>query len=161
MSTELDAVIGNWYRHLDKGQLFSVVAFDEEAGVIELQHFDGDIEEIELPAWYEMTLELAEPPEDWTGPVDDVERDDLSYTETGMAPSDWRKPLEENPGPSREPWEDASSEDERDEWAEGTPGEELEAQEEIEGSVTQSPWAEGGASEGEGSGEEEEAEPRE
>ena len=162
MSTELDPIVGNWYRHLDKGQLFCVVAFDEEAGVIELQHFDGDIEEIESPAWYEMTLEPAEAPEDWTGPVDNVERDDLSYTETGMTPPDWRKPLEEIPGPSREPWEDAGSEDERDEWAEGTLGEDLESQEEIEGSVTQSPWAEGGATEREGSGEEEEeAEPRE
>lgn len=161
MSTELDPVIGNWYRHLDKGQLFFVVAFDEEAGLIELQHFDGDLEEIEPPAWYEMTLELAEPPEDWTGPVDDVERDDLSYTETSMTPSDWQKPLEENPGPSQEPWEDARSEDERDEWAEGTFAEEMETQQEIEGSVTESPWAEEGTGEGEGSAEQEEAEPRE
>jgi hypothetical protein len=108
-----------------------------------------------------MTLELAEAPEDWTGPVDDIERDDLQYSETGMAPSDWRKPLEELPGPSRETWEDKRSEDERDEWAEGTLSEELETQQEIEEGVAQSAWAEEGTTTQEVSPEEKEAEQRE
>ena len=160
MSTELDPVVGNWYRHRDKGQLFSVVAIDEEAGLIELQHFDGDIEEIERPAWYRMTLELAQPPEDWTGPVDDIERDDLPYTETGMAASDWQEPLEENPAPAREPWEDARPENERDEWAEGTPAEEVESQDTIEQSVTESAWSEESSGEATGSADQEESELR-
>ena len=142
MSTELDPIVGNWYRHLDKGQAFQVVAVNETARTIELQHFDGDLEEIESDDWYKMTLEPAATPEDWTGPVDDVQRDDLGYTDTNMERPDWRKPLEENPGQAGESWEDSRSEDERDEWAEGTPTEDLSPQEEIEETPSSSPGVE-------------------
>jgi hypothetical protein len=30
--------------------------------------------------WTTLPLEFAEPPEDWTGPLNDVEVDDLGYT---------------------------------------------------------------------------------
>lgn len=133
MSTELAPIVGNWYRHLDKGQVFCVVAIDEDAGVVELQHFDGDIEEVELAPWYQMTLEPAEAPEDWTGPADDIERDDLPETETDMTASDWRTSLQEMPGPAEEAWEDLAPEDERDDWAEGLPAERRWPQEDVEG----------------------------
>jgi hypothetical protein len=82
MKNELEPVVGNWYVHLDKGEPFRVVAIDEEARTIEIQHFDGDIEECDVDEWRAMDLELGEEPEDWTGPVDDVQADDLGYTET-------------------------------------------------------------------------------
>ena len=31
MNSEADPIVGNWYRHLDKGQPFVVVAVDDEA----------------------------------------------------------------------------------------------------------------------------------
>jgi len=124
MSTELEPIVDNWYRHLDKGQTFVVVAIDEDAGTVEVQHFDGDLEQIDLESWSELELELAEEPENWTGPVDDVETDDLGYSETDMSAEDWRKPLREAHGDERESWEDTTPEDERDEWGEGAPAEE-------------------------------------
>ncbi|MGJ0483765.1 MAG: DUF6763 family protein, partial [Methylomicrobium sp.] len=54
MKNEADPIVGNWYQHLDKGQAFQVVAVDEDAGAVELQHFDGDVEEIDLDAWYRL-----------------------------------------------------------------------------------------------------------
>ena len=42
-----------------------------------------------------MALEPIETPEDWTGPMDDIERDDLGYTETDMSAEDWAEPLGE------------------------------------------------------------------
>jgi hypothetical protein len=65
--------IGEWYRqHGD--QLFEVVAVDEEAGTIEVQYFDGTVEEMELDDWKEQwkagALESADAPEDWSGSVD-------------------------------------------------------------------------------------------
>lgn len=111
MANELDPLIGNWYRHLDKGQMFRVVAFDEYDALVELQHFDGDIEEVDLTAWRSMDLEIAEAPEDWTGPTDGVENDDLDYTETGMSGRDWRRPLEETPREETEAWERTDPED--------------------------------------------------
>ncbi|MEW6353832.1 MAG: DUF6763 family protein [Pseudomonadota bacterium] len=91
-------IISQWYRHLDKGYQFQVVSVDEQAGTVELQHFDGDVEEVDLDSWYQLEVEPIEPPEDWTGPMDDVERDDLGYDETDMTGSDWTKPLREEGG---------------------------------------------------------------
>jgi hypothetical protein len=95
MPAEIRPEVSQWYRHLNKGQPFYVTAVDEDAGTVEIQHFDGDVEEIDLDDWDEMQIEPIEPPEDWTGPVDDVERDDLGYTETDMTLEDWQEPLEE------------------------------------------------------------------
>lgn len=82
-------IVDQWYRHLDKGESFRVVAIDEDARTVELQDFDGDIEEIELDDWYGMDVEPIDPPEDCTGPLDDVERDDLGYTDTGTEAAEW------------------------------------------------------------------------
>ena len=87
--------VSQWYRHLDKGQEFQVTAIDETEGTVEIQHFDGDVEELDLDAWHMMDIEPIETPEDWTGPMDNVEHDDLGYSETGMTGSDWNEPLTE------------------------------------------------------------------
>jgi hypothetical protein len=79
MIGELDPVEGNWYHHFDKGQDFMVVDVNEREGTVDIQHFDGDIEELEMEEWEEMDLEEIEPPEDWTGPLNNLESDDLSY----------------------------------------------------------------------------------
>ena len=72
--------IGNWYR-IKGSESFEVVAFDEDDGTIELQYFDGTVEEMDLEDWHAEkeigALEEIEPPEDWTGSVDvDPEEDD-------------------------------------------------------------------------------------
>ncbi len=62
-------VIGRWFRR-PNGNVFEVVAVDEEDHTIELQHFDGTIEEVDLETWAELlTVEVAAP-EDWSGSVD-------------------------------------------------------------------------------------------
>jgi hypothetical protein len=76
-------VLDQWYRHLDKGGRFRVIAIDDTARTVEVQDFDGDVEEIDLDNWYVMDIEAIAPPEDLTGPMDDIERDDLGYTDTG------------------------------------------------------------------------------
>ena len=73
--------IGQWYRHLDKGEVFQVVGLDEEAGTVEIQSFGGDVDEIDESSWDALPFALTEPPEDWTGPMDDIERDDLGYAD--------------------------------------------------------------------------------
>lgn len=113
MKNELEPIVGSWYRHVDKGQMFRVVAVDEDAETIEIQHYDGDVEEIDFYAWPDLELELAEEPEDWTGPVDDVETDDLGYTETDMSEEDWRAPLAETRRKASS-FEDDDDEDEED-----------------------------------------------
>jgi len=83
--------VGRWYRRLN-GNLFEVVAVDEDKSTVELQHFDGTIEGVELDAWWDIDLELAEAPEDWSGSVD-VDLEDLSDPERSISQT-WHDPLE-------------------------------------------------------------------
>jgi hypothetical protein len=88
MRKELDPIVGNWYQHLDKGQTFRVVALDDINDMVEIQHLDGDLEEVDLETWYEFDLEPCAEPEDWTAPMDDIEVDDLDVTETTISRQD-------------------------------------------------------------------------
>lgn len=95
MAAEVDPMVGNWYQHLDKGQRFEVIAVDEEEGMVEIQTFDGTLEQFDLDTWYEMDLEPIEIPEDWAGPLDDVAHDDMGYTEVDMEPDNSSQSSEE------------------------------------------------------------------
>jgi hypothetical protein len=81
MVNRLPPVVGHWYSHLDKGELFQVVALDEDTGTIEIQEFDGGIDELDFEEWRELAVESAAQPEDWGGPLDDVEPDEFGYTD--------------------------------------------------------------------------------
>jgi hypothetical protein len=65
--------IGDWYR-LNGGQQFEVVAVDDDDGTIEIQYFDGTVEEMDVEDWEAQWddggLEAAQAPEDWSGSVD-------------------------------------------------------------------------------------------
>jgi hypothetical protein len=95
MVTESYPIVSNWYQHLEKGQRFLVVAFDEESELIEVQHFDGSVEEFDLDLWYEMELEPIAEPENWAGAVDVGEIEDLSTSVTDTNSEDWNSPMEE------------------------------------------------------------------
>ena len=43
--------IGDWYRQKEGGALFEVVAFDDDDGTIEIQYFDGTVEEMDVEDW--------------------------------------------------------------------------------------------------------------
>lgn len=79
MSAQPD--IGEWYR-VRGGELLEVVAIDEDDGTLEVQYFDGTVEELDLADWEAQSakgeIEEAEPPEDWSGSVD-VEGDEDSH----------------------------------------------------------------------------------
>lgn len=135
MDKDLDPIIGNWYRHLDKGQMFRVIAFDDSDATIELQHFDGDIEEVSLIVWRTMDLEVSEAPEDWTGPMDDIEPDDLGYSsETVMSNEDWSAPLQEVRRDQHEAWENTAEPDDSENRDEKPLAEELWEPQKIEAS---------------------------
>ena len=114
--------IGQWYAHTDKGELFQVVGRDDEARTIEIQYVDGDVDEIDTETWAMLALERTEPPEDETAPMDDIERDDLGYSETDMTEADWQETLQ-TLRVQQESWEDTVPEDEPDPLGEGRPQE--------------------------------------
>lgn len=95
MPTENEPVVGQWYEHIDKGQKFEIVSLDEDIGTVEIQYFDGDLDEIDIENWYGLEIQPSEPPEDWTGPLDNVAKDDLGFTETAMTEEDWSESTQE------------------------------------------------------------------
>lgn len=118
MNTELDPVVGNWYRNAEKDQLFRVVSFQEEEELVEIQNLDGEIEEIDASAWFDMELEIAEAPEDWSEPLDAADAEEPVFGAPARAGgSDWQAPLEA--GAPADQWDDDEDEDEEDDdWEE-------------------------------------------
>ena len=73
MATELDPVVGNWYLNTETDTTFEVMAIDEDEGTVEVQMYEGEVEEIDIDDWYEMNLEEAAEPDDWVGAYDDTD----------------------------------------------------------------------------------------
>ena len=79
--------IGAWYS-LRGGESFEVVAVDDDDGTIELQSFDGTVEEMDIEDWESQRasgeIQNAEAPEDWSGSVDVDEEDDAPSPNSGL-----------------------------------------------------------------------------
>ena len=106
-----DAVVGQWYLRQDTGEMFWVTDYDDESGTVEIQTLDGDLDELDEEVWQSLPLALAEPPQDWTGPMDDVMAEDQEDLETDPSQS-------ESPASSAESWEHSSPADEIDGYTE-------------------------------------------
>ncbi|MBI5451218.1 MAG: hypothetical protein HY940_07655 [Gammaproteobacteria bacterium] len=114
MATEIDPVINNWYRPADKGHEFRILSIDPVSGLIDIQYFDGDVDEIDLDSWYEGEMELIEQPESWSGAVDVGDIDDYGTEITDTASADWDEPVRAPSGDE----DDVSGDEESDEeWA--------------------------------------------
>lgn len=108
MTSTADPVVGEWYHMPEKAQKFQVVAIDDHSDTVEIQYFDGNVDEMDLAAWYALDVEHIEEPEDWTGPMDILELDDVSTSGTEMRREDWAAPYDEvqekeHAGPRRSP----------------------------------------------------------
>ena len=79
--SELPPVVGNWYRRLDRPQPFQVVAFDAAAGTVEIEYFDGTVDEWPAAHWYALDIAPSEQPQDWSGPFDTGNDDGLALDE--------------------------------------------------------------------------------
>lgn len=92
MARTPNPIIDCWYHQAEKAQRFLVTAIDEHSDTVEIQYFDGTLDEIELVTWYALDVELVEAPEDWTGPVD---IEDLASVDAEMTTEDWQSPYNE------------------------------------------------------------------
>jgi hypothetical protein len=122
MPNTFDPIVNQWYYHLDKGQRFFIAAVDEELETVEIQHFDGDLEEMSFEEWWALDIELSVAPENWAGPMDIGESDDLGTERSDTSSRDWNEPGEDY----RDPDEERLTRevvDEGDPYGEGFPGE--------------------------------------
>lgn len=67
--------IGHWYEDGFHSTMFKVVALDKKDNSIQMQHFDGEIEEMDKDIWDDLELFEIAPPEDWSGPFEIAEED--------------------------------------------------------------------------------------
>lgn len=74
MAENLRPIVGEWYQAVT-GECFEVVAYDVADETIEIQYYDGAVEEIDMDTWLELPMGPAEPPEDWTGSMDVMRED--------------------------------------------------------------------------------------
>ncbi len=84
--------VGNWYREIQQGLIFEVVAVDENTRTIETQLIDGAVTEYDLENWNEMLLEEVEEPEDWRNAYELSSEDYLNPDDT-IYPEDWNGPV--------------------------------------------------------------------
>jgi hypothetical protein len=83
VAREYEPTVGQWYEDLENEETFQVLKVDEDREIVEIQHLDGDIEELDVDGWAELDLELTEEPEGWSGSTasDDEEDDDDDWDE--------------------------------------------------------------------------------
>ena len=83
--------IGQWFRR-PGGTLLEVVAIDEQDKTVEIQLFDGTIDEVDIDAWHEQELTEVAAPEDWSGSVD-MDPEDYVGKTVGDMPTGFHDPL--------------------------------------------------------------------
>lgn len=88
----LSPVVGRWYKDLETGTLFEVVAWDETSLTIETQYLDGEIAEYDLDVWRMMPLAPAAAPEDWRSPFE-LDNEDNLDPDLPFHPEDWNNPV--------------------------------------------------------------------
>ena len=88
--SEID--IGNWYKNPEAQAIFEIVAIDQENDCIEIQYFDGAIEELDLESWNELSIMEVAAPEDWSGAYE-MNKEDLDGYVDVIHPENWNGPL--------------------------------------------------------------------
>jgi hypothetical protein len=80
---EYEPTVGQWYEDLENDETFQVLKVDEDREIVEIQHLDGDIEELDVDDWAGSKSEKDEDDEeddeddDWDEDDDEDDDDDL------------------------------------------------------------------------------------
>ncbi len=92
MRHHVHPTIGDWYKNRDDNALFEVVASDLKEDYVEIQYFGGEIDEFDYDTWYNLDLKSMPEPEDSSGPFE-LSREDIGYFDASLHPEDWSGPL--------------------------------------------------------------------
>ena len=114
MSRDYEPVPGKWYEDLEEEESFRVLKVDEDAELIEIEHLDGEIEEIDLETWHELDLEPTEEPEGWAESEEEEEEEEEEEDED-EDDDDWDEDDDDEDDDDDDDW-DEDEEDERDEY---------------------------------------------
>jgi hypothetical protein len=84
--------IGDWYKNAS-GDAFEVVAHDDDDDTLELQYYDGTVEQLDAESWGYLRPLQIDPPEDWNGSLD-VAPEDSQRPEFWVETDDWMQQLD-------------------------------------------------------------------
>ena len=84
-------IIGQWFSR-PSGTLFEVVAIDDDDHTIEIQQFDGTIDEVDEENWPDLLLTEVSATEDWSGSVD-MDPEDFVSSNNNEMPVGYHNPL--------------------------------------------------------------------
>ena len=84
--------VGSWYKELQQGTVFEVVAVDDTEQTIETQLIDGAVAEYDMECWREMLIEEIEEPEDWRNGYELSTEDYIDPNDT-IRPEEWSNPI--------------------------------------------------------------------
>ncbi len=85
--------VGSWYQTFE-GEVLEVVALDLEEQSIEVQFYDGTVEEYDTDTWKELVKRSAEAPEDWSGSLD-ISSDDYGVDLDRPAGDNHHNPMDD------------------------------------------------------------------
>jgi hypothetical protein len=85
VSRDFDPTQGQWYEDLEREETFKVLAVDPDDALVRVQWLNGEVEELDLDAWNELDLELADEPEGWA----DDDEDDEEGDDEDLDDEDW------------------------------------------------------------------------
>ena len=91
MSRDKEPVVGQWYVNAEEEETFRVITVDEDAEMVEIVPFVGEIEELDIDEWHELDLELTTEPEGWSEDEQEEEDDDEDEDE-----DDWDEDEDED-----------------------------------------------------------------
>jgi hypothetical protein len=91
VSRDFDPEPGKWYEDLDREEIFKVVSVDPDEFLVRIQWLDREYQDLDLDAWNELDLELAEEPEGWADDAADEDED-----EDDLDDEDWDEEDEED-----------------------------------------------------------------
>ena len=80
--------LAGWYADSITGDVFEVIAIDEESDTIEYQLMDGEIGEFDYATWNSLNLTKTEAPEDWSVEMDEA-IDDGFFEDGDFEPEDY------------------------------------------------------------------------
>ena len=85
--------VGDWFRR-GGDPPFEAVAVDPDNETVEIQHFDGSVEELDFDSWLELDLEPCNAPEDYSA-AGDLDEEDYSFDPEALSLDEWSNPLDQ------------------------------------------------------------------
>jgi len=88
---KVQPIVGNWYQRPGRA-IFEVVAIDDHMRTVELQFFDGTVDEMDLERWHKTFIQNVEAPEDYSGSMD-LQDDNYDAKDDDLVAQEWDDPI--------------------------------------------------------------------